>query len=206
MWQLIEEQGLKYFKFEFEGRQFLYSTVTGTEKFLEKFSPIFLKQIHSDIIVNVDKDSVVAGDGLMTDTTTPIGVKIADCLPVYMFDEERIMILHCGWRSLIKGIVKRAKGFLKDYKYCLGACIGPCCYEVKSDVVAIFNQNYPSAIIERKGGNFLDLKSAVMCELGREKCIGNLQYCTYCRPDLFYSFRHGDKDKRNYAVIMFNKP
>ncbi len=205
MWQLIEEPGLRYFKFDFEDKQFLYSTIVGTEKFLERFAPVVLKQIHSSIVVNVDKEQAISGDGLMSNGLKPIGVKIADCLPVYLCDNEKIMVLHCGWRSIIKGIAKKAKGSLKGYKYCLGASIGSCCYEIKSDVAEVFHQQYPSTLIYKKNRIFLDLKSAVIEELGRESCIGNLDYCTYCHPEYFYSFRRGDKGKRNYAVLRVER-
>lgn len=203
MWKLIEESNLKYFQCNFEDKIFLYSTKCGTERFLEKFKPILLKQIHSDIIVDIDKEQKTTGDGLVTSGNQCIGVKIADCLPVYLFSKKRIAILHCGWRSIIKGIVKKAKDILQDYKYVIGAGIGPCCYEVKSDVALLFYKRYPEAVIKRNDKIYLYLKKAVLIELGEKNFVADLDYCTYCNAVYFYSHRRGDK-ARNYAVFIRN--
>jgi YfiH family protein len=200
MWKLIEEPDLKYFQFNFEDKVFLYSTRYGTDKFLEKFKPVMLKQIHSDIIVDIDKEQKTTGDGLITSADKCIGVKIADCLPVYVFSKERIAILHCGWRSIIKGILKRGQEILGDYRYVLGAGIGACCYEVKSDVSALYYENYPEAVIEKNGKIYLDLKKAVITALGRKNFIADLDLCTFCNLEYFYSHRRGD-NTRNYAAL-----
>jgi copper oxidase (laccase) domain-containing protein len=89
----------------------------------------------------------------------------------------------------MKGIVKRAEELMGDYKYCLGASIGPCCYEIKQDVVELFNKKYKNAIIFKNQKYFLDLKTAVIKDLGNH-------------PEYFYSYRRGDDKKRNYAIIM----
>lgn len=200
MWKLIKEPDVKYFQFIFKNRLFLYSTKWGTEKFLERFVPVMLNQIHSDIIIDIDKENNMVGDGLITSLNKAIGVKVADCLPVYLFNDEKIAVLHCGWRSIMGGIVKKVKVILQDYQYCLGAAIGPCCYEVKSDVVLPFSQKYPEAVVERGNRIFLNLKKAVIQELGADRCLANLDFCTLCNEEYFYSHRRGDK-KRNYAVL-----
>ncbi|MEO0129307.1 MAG: polyphenol oxidase family protein [candidate division WOR-3 bacterium] len=201
MWKLIKEPDLKYFKFIFEDKVFLYSTKFGTEKFLEKFKPIMLKQIHSDIIVDIDDEKKTTGDGLITSGNQCIGVKVADCLPVYLFSKNRIAILHCGWRSIIKGILKKAKDILIDYKYVLGASIGPCCYEIKSDLESLYQNHYSEALIKKNYKIYLNLKKAVIIELGEKNLVADLDYCTYCNTLYFYSHRRGDK-ARNYAAFM----
>ncbi|MCX7994162.1 MAG: polyphenol oxidase family protein [candidate division WOR-3 bacterium] len=201
MWQLIEDENLKYFRCEFENKIFLYSTKVGTQKFLYTFKPALLTQIHSDIIVDIDTDTKTTGDGLMTSSKS-IGVKVADCLPVYIFSQEKIMLLHCGWRSIIRGILAKALTIMREYKYVMGACIGPCCYEVKNDVARLFSEKYPEAVIRKYNKIYLDLKKAVLQELGKENLIAELNYCTYCNPDYFYSYRRGDRE-RNYAVFSY---
>lgn len=201
MWKLIEESGLKYFQFEFDNKVFLYSTKSGIDRFLEKYQPITLKQIHSAIIVDIDNESKVYGDGLVTSKNKPIGVKIADCLPVYIFSNNKIAVLHCGWRSIIKGILTEAVNILNDYQYVLGAGIGPCCYEVKSDVARLYAGRYSESLIHRDDKIFLDLKKTVIKELGSKNLIADLDYCTKCTQEYFYSYRRGDRE-RNYAILM----
>lgn len=202
-WQLIEQENIKYFQFKWKNYLAIYSTKYGENEFLRKFEPVFLKQIHSDIIINLDSSDNRTGDGLILQKRNFVpGLKIADCLPVYLFNDKKVCIIHCGWKSIIKGIVKRAGELMGDYKYCLGASIGPCCYEVKQDVVELFNKKYKNAIILKAQEYFLDLKSAVIEDLGNKDLLASLDLCTKCHPEYFYSYRRGDDKKRNYAVII----
>jgi len=201
IWQLIEESGLRYFQSSYKNYLCLCSTIYGTDLFLKKFKPILIKQVHSETIIDVDHDPARIGDGLTTATGKSIGVKVADCLPVFLFGEKRVCIIHCGWHSITMGIAKKAAQSLGDYKYCLGAAIGSCCYEIKSDVAEQFRNELPSSIIHRDRRIFLNLKKAVTLQLGRQNMISSLEYCTKCHPEYFYSFRRGDRHKRNYAVI-----
>lgn len=203
-WELIEDGDTKFFQFKSDNRLMLCSTKSNEERFLERFKPILLKQVHSDIIIDVDKDNERIGDGLLTQRSNlALGVRIADCLPVYLFNETKICIIHCGWQGIIKGIAKRAKRFMDNYKYVLGASIGPCCYEVKEDTAELFTQQYKNAVIRRNRKYFIDLKGAVIEDLGEEKLIASLDFCTKCHPEYFYSYRRGDKNKRDYAILKY---
>lgn len=202
-WQLIEQENIKYFQFKWRNNLAIYSTKYGEDEFLRNLEPVFLKQIHSDIIINLDSNGSRMGDGLILQKRNIVpGIKIADCLPVYLFNDKKVCIIHCGWQGIIKGIVKRAKELMDNYKYCLGASIGPCCYEVKQDVVELFNKKYKNAIVLKDQKYFLDLKSAVIEDLGNKDLLASLDLCTKCHPEYFYSYRRGDDKKRNYAVIM----
>jgi YfiH family protein len=162
---------------------------------------VFLKQIHSATIIDIDSDRTRTGDGLLTKKRKCLGIKVADCLPVYLFSNEQICIIHCGWRGIIKGIVKNAKRMMRDFHYALGPSIGPCCYRVQQDVVSLYAKEYGKSIITRDDQHFLDLKSAVRQDLGDETLVASLDLCTYCHPEYFYSHRNGDK-KRNYGLAL----
>jgi len=200
-WELIKDGGVEFFQFKSDNRLMVYSTKSNEERFLERFKPILLKQIHSDIIIDVDKDSARIGDGLLTQRSNlALGVRIADCLPVFLFNETEICIIHCGWQGIIKGIAKRAKRLMGNCKYILGACIEPCCYEVKEDTARLFMQQYKNAVIRKDTRYFIDLKGAIIEDLGEEKLIASLDFCTKCHPEYFYAYRREDKNKRDYAV------
>ena len=200
-WELIKDGGVEFFQFKSDNRLMVYSTKSNEERFLERFKPILLKQIHSDEIIDVDKDSARIGDGLLTQRSNlALGVRIADCLPVFLFNKTKICIIHGGWQGIIKGIAKRAKRLMGNCKYILGACIGSCCYEVKKDTARLFTQQYKNVVIRRNRKYYIDLKGAVIEDLGEEKLIASLDFCTKCHPEYFYSYRRGDKNKRDYAV------
>ena len=71
-----------------------------------------LKQIHSNKVFYVNSNNFkkdLEGDGLFTDEKgLGIGVKVADCLPLYIFDKKLkvIGIAHAGWRSTLAQIVQ----------------------------------------------------------------------------------------------------
>jgi len=199
-WQFLSEKDVQYFQFAHPEFTAFYSTKRGQDALVKKLDPVFLKQIHSDIIINIDQSSERTGDGLTGSARRYLGIKIADCLPVYLFSGSRIAILHCGWRGIIAGIARQARRILGDFHYLLGASIGPCCYEVKEDVSGRFEREYDKAIVTRDGKQHLDLKAAVIEDLGSTGLIGSLDLCTKCRTDLFYSNRGGDTG-RNFAAI-----
>lgn len=200
-WNLSVRGETSYFEFSWNNISAVYSLKDGQDDLMHLFEPVFLKQIHSSIIVDIDVQSERIGDGLISAGKKNIGLKIADCLPVYLFTQEKICIIHCGWRGIIHGIATEAARLLGEFHYALGASIGPCCYEVKGDVVSQFTKDYPAALQQRKNRHYLDLKAAVINDLGAENLLGSLDYCTKCHPEYFYSHRRGDPE-RNYAIIV----
>lgn len=202
-WRLIEQEGARYFQFEKGEHSAVYTTKHGQDDLIKASNTVFIKQVHSKIIINVDSSDEYTGDGLLSITNRCIGIKVADCLPVYMFTQGKICIIHCGWRGIVEGIAAEAKKIMGDFQFIMGASIGPCCYEIQQDVADLFTGNYPAAVIERSGRYFLDLKAAVRHDLGDATLLGTLDLCTKCQPELFYSHRRGDR-LRNYAFISLN--
>lgn len=203
-WRLISKNKIRYFEFSWNNRFALYTTKHGQKSLVNTLRPVFLKQTHSAVIVDVDIQKEKTGDGLVSTTGKCLGVKIADCVPVYLFSSDRrICIIHCGWRGIIGGIARKAKDMLGGFHYILGASIGPCCYEVKQDVVNFFKEEYNCAILTRNGKHYIDLKSAIIRDLGTENLIASLNLCTKCHPEFFYSNRNGDT-QRNYAIVSQN--
>jgi len=202
-WRLIVNGKTRYFEYKKGEDSAIYTTKHGQDDLIGDLNPIFPKQIHSKIIVDIDSADEVTGDGVLTAGNRCIGIKVADCLPVYLFAQGKTCIIHCGWRGIIEGIAREAKKILNDCHYVLGASIGPCCYEVQHDVTSLFLENYPNAVRQRNGKYFLDLRAAVINDLGSEFLIGRLDLCTKCHPEYFYSHRLGD-GQRNYALIAHN--
>ena len=114
-------------------------------------------------------------------------VLVADCVPVALAAPGRVAILHCGWRGLAAGIVERAlASFAESPAAAIGPGIGGCCYEVGPDVLVHFRDL--EGVAE---GPMLDLKAVARrkleaCGVGR---IEDVDLCTSCRPDLFFSHR-----------------
>jgi len=112
-------------------------------------------------------------------------VLVADCLPVALAGGDRVGMVHCGWRGLADGILPRAVAhFEEPPAAAVGPGIGPCCYEVGDAVRAHFDARFAD-------GRMLDLRAVAEAALraaGVEQ-IEHVDFCTSCRPDLFFSHR-----------------
>jgi hypothetical protein len=114
-------------------------------------------------------------------------VLVADCLPVALVAPGRAAMLHCGWRPLAAGIVEKAlASFDEPPAAAIGPGIGRCCYEVGEEVLAEFSDLEGVA-----DGRMLDLRMVVRrkLEAGGVAAIEDVDLCTSCRPDLFFSHR-----------------
>jgi polyphenol oxidase len=114
-------------------------------------------------------------------------VLVADCLPVALAGPGRVAMLHCGWRGLAGGIVEQALAtFDEPPAAALGPCIGQCCYEVGDEVLAEFRDIDGAA-----EGRMLSLRAIAEAKLrgGGVTRVENVDLCTSCRPDLFFSHR-----------------
>ena len=128
-----------------------------------------------------------------TTTATGVGllVLVADCLPVALSGGGRVTMLHCGWRGLADGLVERALGaFEEPPAAAIGPGIGGCCYGVGPEVLERL-----AALDGVADGPMLDLRAVARrrLEAGGVERIEEVDLCTSCRPDLFFSHRrdHG---------------
>lgn len=70
-----------------------------------------IKQIHESNIVFIKdgKEDLSNIDGLITDQEAfSLGIKTSDCAAVCLADDERIGVVHVGWRGLINNIFEKA--------------------------------------------------------------------------------------------------
>jgi YfiH family protein len=114
-------------------------------------------------------------------------VLVADCLPVALIGAGRAAMLHCGWRPLAAGIVEKALArFDEPPAAAIGPGIGRCCYEVGEEVLARFADLEGVA-----DGRMLDLRMVARrkLEAAGVSMIEDVDLCTSCRPDLFFSHR-----------------
>ncbi len=73
-----------------------------------------IHQVHGNEIIRCQSNAPKA-DALWTDHRKQILViKTADCLPVFIADERKIMGVHMGWRGFTNGIFDKAIKFFKN--------------------------------------------------------------------------------------------
>ena len=181
---------------------------------LPEFSAVIVsRQIHGTEIVWHQ-----AGNGLVIlegadghGTATPgllLAVTAADCIPVYLIDPVRrvVMLLHAGWRGVAEGILPKGLRELvgqgSRVENLLVHCgIGICglCYEVRSEVFLACGVSAPA---EGRGG--LDLRKVLFeqaTNMGVEK-VSTSRFCTRHHSQLFFSHRgSGGADGRMAAYL-----
>jgi len=180
-----------------------------------------LTQIHGSWIYSAEELDLFdkkEGDGLYTTgKNIALLVLTADCLPLVIYHPNFLMLLHVGWRGLKKGIVKKAIKILKRENLnlentiaVLGPCIGPCCYEVKHDMIQelsySFHIDLNKVIIKRKKSTYFNLPLAVILTLKEEK-IGEIfppPACTCCNCN-FHSYRREKNTAARAATLAWMK-
>jgi len=177
---------------------------------IEKVFPqkrfVWLTQEHSRIVLLADPDVCGRiGDGLVTDRAeTLIGVTVADCLPVFLWDTVTgaRALCHSGWKGT--GIVREAVSLMKTRygasagSICaiLGPCIKSCCYAVPQERAEMFAAEFGAqAAFSRDGEWYMDIAAAnksLLLDEGIESVHVHSE-CTCC-DTRFSSYRRQGKD------------
>jgi purine-nucleoside/S-methyl-5'-thioadenosine phosphorylase / adenosine deaminase len=160
-----------------------------------------LKQVHGRAVQAAPWTGRPEADAAVADRPgLLLGIETADCLPVLIVDSRRraVAAAHAGWRGSAAGVARAAVDALvasgsdpADLLAALGPGIGSCCYEVGDELREIFALAFfrPGP----RGRPHLDVRAANRRQLEeaglRPERIHGVDHCTYCRPDLYHSYR-----------------
>lgn len=178
----------------------------------------------------LERESAIPScDGLMTDEAgVPLTMNFADCTPLLFCDpvHHAIAVSHGGWRGTARNIAAVTLRRMHevygtepgDVLAAIGPAIGPCCFEVGQDVIDEFTKLFSPIEMEeltRSSGNtyYFDLPKAnrmLLLRAGiRPENLEEAGICTYCRDDLFFSYRKaskaGEQTGRHMAVIVWDE-
>lgn len=178
-------------------------------------------QIHSDLVRTVKtiadaEDEKQKFDAIVSNLPKILaGVKTADCVPVLLGDAKTgaFAAIHAGWRGTVDSIVPKAiekmRAEFGTNPADLTAAIGPAatnaCYEVGSDVIELFRQNFPETFENlfaptRDGHALIDLHRSNREQLENAGVLAEniwvAPFCTMTRTDLFFSYR---VEKKKYG-------
>jgi YfiH family protein len=192
---------------------------------------IQLRQVHSDRIRvhhrgnNLTGEDTLGHDAVISDEEGVwLQVVTADCLPLLLYDPLLRVAgaAHAGWRGSVSNIAGKAVRVMQKEFGCrpenlligIGPSIGPCCYEVGKEVMDALAErfrNWESLVGRRRGQKgFLDLWEMNRQQLVREGVAEDRIFmaglCTYCQPDLFFSYRReGSKAGRMFSGLVLQK-
>lgn len=131
-------------------------------------------------------------------------VLVADCLPVALAGPGGVAMVHCGWRGLAGDILARGAEAVSASHAAVGPGIGPCCYEVGTDVLSAF---------EPLGDGVADGRMLDLVEVARrllERCgVGEVEasgLCVSCERELFFSHRRDRGRTGRQAGMVWRWP
>ena len=180
-------------------------------------------QRHTDQVIILEENGrpEVADAVLTQKREIFIGICVADCVPVLLFDRRKFVAgaVHAGWRGTAAQILRKAiqtmferfQSLPDDIMIALGPSIKGCCYEVDSEVHDALcgvagDGNYS---VQKHGKYFVDLPSvnalqAVSLGVPQEN-IWVSDECTYCNHDKYHSYRyHKDHAGRQGGFIRIH--
>jgi YfiH family protein len=193
---------------------------------------VTVKQVHGTDILVIDEPNEdvshflgIEGDAIITNQPNiMIGVCVADCAPILLFDQEKQIIaaVHAGWQGTASKLVTKTVAGMKTLFECsprklqavIGPCIGKCCYEVDTPVRQAFLQNglIWETCSEKNGEDtwHLDIAAAnreLLLAAGVPASqIQMSDMCVCCHRELFFSYRRdGAETGRQMGFIMLKE-
>lgn len=165
-----------------------------------------------------------AADALITDARgATLAVAVADCLPILFADRRggAVAAVHAGWRGLAAGVIENTVAALEsmygitpgDLVVGIGPAIGPCCFEVGTEVIEAFAERGYEAearVSGRQGARpYADLGAVAAAILGRlevpDDNVAHAAVCTLCNSDWLWSYRaDGDAAGRMLCGIALS--
>ena len=172
------------------------------------------EQVHSTVVEFARFPGMYpAADGLVTtNSNILLTLKVADCVPVYLYELRKNMIglVHSGWRGTVGKIVPNAIQLMQkngaetgEIRCFLGPAIGICCYEVGVEVAHKFDDEAKMKLEDRKWK--VGLHDQIRLQLTSsgilEENIQTSDMCTYESRDCHSYRRDGDNVGRMVAFM-----
>lgn len=170
-------------------------------------------QKHTDSVWLLNEEcSPVKADAVVTrNTGILVGVQVADCVPMLLYDRQRSAVgaVHAGWKGTSLQILKKTISLMaeqfgsvpSDIRVAFGPSIRGYCYPVDREVKdAVMSASGPGDYAVQTSGKFcVDLASANLLQALSAGILSQNIWispeCTYCNPDAFHSYRY----HRNHA-------
>lgn len=186
-------------------------------KFLGFKSIVWGRQVHGTKIVFVNDEKKwhypEADAFIVKSAGVGIMIKTGDCQAILIVDPELKITaaVHCGWRGSVKNIVEKVVSVLclefgskpANLVAAVGPSLGPCCAEFVN-----FKRELPKPFwkyqMRPKFFDFWAITKNQLIQAGlTSENIDITGWCTFCNPDLFFSYRRRKKSGRMAAVIGF---
>lgn len=193
---------------------FTTKAINGDLKIISRLADVSISKIYQPIQKHTDRiielgsvmDRKIADAVITAQTGILIGVDVADCVPILLYDKRLKVIgaVHAGWRGTSHQILRKTINNMadkfssspSDILIAMGPAIRQCCYEVGAEVIEAVEKATGTGeyYVQKEQRFFLDLPLANMYQAVSSGVpsvnIWMLQECTFCLPDRFYSYRY----------------
>tara|TARA_B100001250_G_scaffold72479_1_gene58898 strand:+ start:50270 stop:50989 length:720 start_codon:yes stop_codon:yes gene_type:complete len=181
--------------------------------------PIWLNQIHSSLVIDIDKSIIkkLEGDGIFTKKKkNALAILSADCLPILISStmEDKICALHGGWRGLSSGIIQNAIKLMDcnpgELIVWLGPGISQAAYEVGDKVYEAFQgfDIVADSQFKKNSKNSWNLDLYGLARLIFNHCgiysIYGGNFCTFNEKSRFFSHRRDSKSGRMATILWLD--
>jgi hypothetical protein len=195
---------------------------------IDKHPLVFLNQVHGTGIrvlkqedpdldglaemLNPKKEWIVA-DAIITDIKNVyLVIRVADCQAVILAEPQKKVIanIHSGWRGSIENIIGDCVNKMVTEFGCrpenilagISPSLGPCCSEFVNYRDEIPQSLWAYKIRDRDYFDFWAMSKDQLKDRGiKPDHIENMEICTKCNMDQFYSYRGQGTAKRFAAVV-----
>ncbi|NOX35359.1 MAG: peptidoglycan editing factor PgeF [Deltaproteobacteria bacterium] len=186
---------------------------------------VFLNQVHGTTIKVLKKNDndlpetfqpgkeTYTADGIVTDMKDVfLVIQVADCQAVMLYDTKKKVIanIHSGWQGSIQNVIgncldKMAKEFgcqPENIFAGISPSLGPCCSEFVNYKDEIPKKLWEYKIKGKDNFNFWDMSRDQLMDKGvKREHIENMEICTKCNTDIFYSFR-AERTTGRFACVI----
>jgi len=147
-----------------------------------------------------------------------LSMRFADCTPILLNDSRRraVGVVHAGWRgtlqnvagAVVRAMIEALGCRAGDITAIIGPSVGPCCYQVGSDVIAAVEATLVGSetlLLRRNDGRaHFDLWKANQRQLlaaGVGQVL-NMELCTVCHTHQFFSHRGEGGRTGRFGVVI----
>lgn len=195
-------------------------------------SLVVTKQVHGTDIAVIEETPRVddpldwygilpSSDAMLTAARNRILLMtFADCVPLLLYDpiNHVVGIAHGGWKGTVARIAQHTiEAMARTFNSApatlvaaIGPAIGPCCYEVKDEVISAVRESFANAddLLKRtpNGSVHFDLWEANRSQLLEagipEPQLEVAATCTACHTDTFFSHRAEQGKTGRFATLI----
>jgi len=186
---------------------------------------VFLNQVHGTkikVLKKADNDlseafqpgrEAYTADGIITDMKNIcLVIQVADCQAILLYDHKNKIIanIHSGWQGSIKNIIGECVDQMIFQFACqpdniiagISPSLGPCCSEFINYKDEIPENLWKYKFQDKDYFDFWKISCDQLMDKGIKKDnIENMEICTKCNMDKFYSFR-GEKTTGRFACVI----